>query len=150
MLCKTSNPGAGRACRTLRTGAAASALYRDAWRGWRQALEQPAATSGLVVGATDPEALARVRAAAPDLWFLVPGVGAQGGDLEAALGAGLRADGLGLLINVSRSIARAADPGAEARRAARRDRHRRHTSRGRRGGCGHARTAGRPRQPRWT
>ena len=37
---------------------------------------------GLVVGATQPEALARVRAAAPDLWFLAPGVGAQGGELE--------------------------------------------------------------------
>src|SRR5574341_573206 len=48
---------------------------------------------GLVVGATFPEALARVRAAAPDLWFLVPGVGAQGGDLESALRAGLRHDG---------------------------------------------------------
>ena len=40
---------------------------------------------GLVVGATDPAALARVRALAPGLWFLVPGVGAQGGDLAAAL-----------------------------------------------------------------
>jgi uridine monophosphate synthetase len=65
---------------------------------------------GLVVGATHPEALARVRAAAPDLWFLVPGVGAQGGDLEAALRAGLRADGKGMLINVSRSISRAENP----------------------------------------
>ena len=60
--------------------------------------------------------MARVRATAPDLWFLVPGIGAQGGDLEASLNAGLRADGLGLLINASRSIARAADSGAEARR----------------------------------
>ena len=58
---------------------------------------------GLVVGATDPQALARVRAAAPDLWFLVPGIGAQGGDLQASLEAGLRPDGLGLLINVSRA-----------------------------------------------
>ena len=65
---------------------------------------------GLVVGATDPQALARVRAAAPDLWFLVPGVGAQGGDLQASLEAGLRPDGLGLLINVSRPIAKASDP----------------------------------------
>jgi uridine monophosphate synthetase len=39
---------------------------------------------GLVVGATHIEALKRVRAAAPDLWFLAPGVGAQGGELEAA------------------------------------------------------------------
>jgi uridine monophosphate synthetase len=65
---------------------------------------------GLVVGATQPESLARVRAAAPDLWILAPGVGAQGGDLEAALHAGLRSDGLGLLIPVSRGISRADDP----------------------------------------
>ena len=69
---------------------------------------------GLVVGATQPEALTRVRAAAPDLWFLSPGVGAQGGDLETALKAGLRKDGKGMLINVSRSIARAENPGVAA------------------------------------
>ena len=66
--------------------------------------------AGLVVGATHPEALRRVRAVAPDLWFLAPGVGAQGGDLALALQAGLRADGLGLLLPVSRAVARAADP----------------------------------------
>ncbi len=71
---------------------------------------------GLVVGATDPSALSRVRSIAPDLWFLVPGIGAQGGDLKEVLGAGLRSDGLGLLINVSRSIAQAADPRAEAKK----------------------------------
>lgn len=71
---------------------------------------------GLVVGATDPVALARVRARAPTLWFLVPGIGAQGGSLKAALDAGLRSDGSGLLINVSRSIAAAADPRAAARK----------------------------------
>ncbi len=65
---------------------------------------------GLVVGATQPEALAKVRAAAPDLWFLSPGVGAQGGDLATALKAGLRKDGKGMLINVSRSIAKAESP----------------------------------------
>ena len=65
---------------------------------------------GLVVGATQPEALAKVRAAAPDLWFLAPGVGAQGGNLVTALKAGLRKDGMGMLISVSRSIARAESP----------------------------------------
>jgi uridine monophosphate synthetase len=65
---------------------------------------------GLVVGATYPKALARVRRAAPDLWILAPGVGAQGGDLEAALRAGLRPDGLGLLVPSSRAVARARDP----------------------------------------
>jgi uridine monophosphate synthetase len=69
---------------------------------------------GLVVGATYPEALARVRAAVPDLWFLVPGAGTQGGDLESALKAGLRKDGKGVLINVSRTIARAEKPAQAA------------------------------------
>jgi uridine monophosphate synthetase len=64
---------------------------------------------GLVVGATHPEALARVRRIAQDLWILAPGIGAQGGDLESALTAGLRKDGLGLLIPVSRAISRASD-----------------------------------------
>ncbi|HNQ94110.1 MAG TPA: orotidine-5'-phosphate decarboxylase [Anaerolineales bacterium] len=65
---------------------------------------------GLVVGATHIEALKRVRAAAPDLWFLAPGVGAQGGELEAALRAGLRRDGRGMLIPISRGISRAKNP----------------------------------------
>jgi uridine monophosphate synthetase len=65
---------------------------------------------GLVVGATHIEAMKRVRAAAPDLWFLAPGVGAQGGELESALKAGLRKDGKGVLIPISRSISRAENP----------------------------------------
>ena len=65
---------------------------------------------GLVVGATHIDAMKRVRAAAPDLWFLVPGVGTQGGDLESAMKAGLRQDGRGMLINVSRGISRSDDP----------------------------------------
>ncbi|MBU0510501.1 MAG: orotate phosphoribosyltransferase, partial [Chloroflexi bacterium] len=70
---------------------------------------------GIVVGATQPESLARVRAAAPEVWILAPGVGAQGGDLRAALRAGLRADGLGMLIPVSRGISRAKNPRQAAR-----------------------------------
>ncbi len=65
---------------------------------------------GLVVGATHVDAMKRVRAAAPDLWFLSPGVGAQGGELEAAMKAGLRADGKGMLIPISRGISRAENP----------------------------------------
>ncbi|MBK9924653.1 MAG: orotidine-5'-phosphate decarboxylase [Anaerolineales bacterium] len=71
-------------------------------------------TIGLVVGATHVEATKRVRAAAPDLWFLAPGVGAQGGELEAALKAGLRKDGKGMLIPISRGISRAEKPGLAA------------------------------------
>lgn len=59
---------------------------------------------GLVVGATYPEAIANVRANTPNAWFLVPGIGAQGGDLEATLKAGLRTDGKGLIISASRGV----------------------------------------------
>ena len=56
-----------------------------------------------VVGATRPEILTRVRALAPRHFFLVPGVGAQGGDLQAVMDAGMTSDG-GLLINSSRGV----------------------------------------------
>lgn len=56
-----------------------------------------------VVGATRPEFIADARKSAPDHFFLVPGVGAQGGDLEAVLAAGLTQHG-GLLVNSSRGI----------------------------------------------
>ena len=65
---------------------------------------------GLVVGATQPDALSVVREICPQTWILAPGVGAQGADLGVALRAGLRADGSGLIIPVSRSIIAASDP----------------------------------------
>lgn len=68
----------------------------------------------LVTGATFPEEIGAIRAVAPDRWFLVPGIGAQGGDLEGTLAAGLRPDGLGLILSASRAVACAADPRAAA------------------------------------
>jgi uridine monophosphate synthetase len=65
---------------------------------------------GIVVGATHPQIMSNIRAAAPDLWFLSPGVGAQGGELELALKSGLRKDGKGMLIPISRGISRAENP----------------------------------------
>ena len=115
LLCKTSNPGASDFQDLLISpvGAThASPLYvyvaklAQSWNSRK--------SIGLVVGATQPEALARVRGVAPDIWFLSPGVGAQGGDLETALKAGLKKDGKGMLINVSRSIAQAENPGLAA------------------------------------
>ncbi|HBX69922.1 MAG TPA: orotate phosphoribosyltransferase [Chloroflexi bacterium] len=118
MLCKTSNPRAGD-LQDLPITPFPSPTGRGE-RGVRVMLYEHVArlasqwnthnNLGLVVGATQPESLARVRTAAPDVWILAPGVGAQGGDLRAALQAGLRADGLGMLIPVSRGISRAADP----------------------------------------
>jgi uridine monophosphate synthetase len=65
---------------------------------------------GIVVGATHPQIMSNIRASAPDLWFLSPGVGAQGGELELALKAGLRKDGKGMLIPISRAISRSDNP----------------------------------------
>jgi len=116
LLCKTSNPGAGDLQDLVLADDSDPSgglyLYEQVARLARQ--WNTGNNIGLVVGATQPEALARVRAAAPDLWFLSPGVGAQGGDLETALESGLRADGKGMLINVSRSIAKAENPGLAA------------------------------------
>ncbi len=112
LLCKTSNPGAADLQDVSVRGANAAPQSAVPLYEYLAHLVQSwdrSGSVGLVVGATYPQALARVRAAAPDLWFLVPGVGAQGGELEQALAAGLRADGGGMLINISRGLSRAPD-----------------------------------------
>jgi orotidine 5'-phosphate decarboxylase subfamily 2 len=111
VLCHTSNPGA-QDLQTLEV--AGGPLYLAVARA--AARWNTRDNVGLVVGATYPDALAAVRAVAPDLPFLVPGIGAQGGDLGAALAAGLDARTRGMVINSSREIIFAADPGAVARR----------------------------------
>ena len=76
---------------------------------------------GLVVGATKPEELKEVRSVAPELPFLIPGIGAQGGDLKATVKNGLMKDGGGIIINVSRSVVYASeedDYASAARKAA--------------------------------
>jgi uridine monophosphate synthetase len=109
LLCHTSNPGA-RDLQELEAGGAPLfmqvAAMAQAWN--------VRSNIGLVVGATYPQTLARVREAAPDMWILLPGVGSQGGDLEASLGAGLDAEGSGVLVNISRAISQAPDPGRAA------------------------------------
>jgi uridine monophosphate synthetase len=115
LLCKTSNPGAGD--------------LQDLWvvdhfgkvdqQEAHSLYEKVAILArewnindnlGLVVGATQPEALKRVRELAPEMWILTPGVGLQGGDLRTALEVGLRTDGMGMLIPISRGISRSSDP----------------------------------------
>jgi len=110
LLCKTSNPGSGDLQDIVLSDG--DLLYEHVAK-----LAQTWNTKnnvGLVVGATHVDALERVRAAAPNLWFLAPGVGAQGGELEAALEAGLRKDGKGMLIPISRGISRAESPAKAA------------------------------------
>ena len=110
LLCKTSNAGSGDLQDIVLSDG--DLLYEHVAK-----LAQAWNTKnniGLVVGATHLDAIKRVRAAAPDLWFLAPGVGAQGGELESALKAGLRKDSKGMLIPVSRGIARAEKLGVAA------------------------------------
>ena len=118
VLCRTSNPGAAE-FQSLRvapdpgTDAPDETLHERIAR--HVARWGPGGTVGLVVGATAPEEMRAVRAVAPGLAFLVPGVGAQGGDIEPVLVAGPASRppgagrlGGGLLVNVSRGIADAA------------------------------------------
>ncbi len=110
VLVKTSNPGADELQRVVVSGGEPLYVHVARWvGGWPHADRL-----GLVVGATDPEAVKRVREAAPHAWLLCPGVGAQGGDLEATLRAGLREDGRGVLITVSRGLTSAKSPAKEA------------------------------------
>ena len=120
VLCRTSNPGAPelQSLVVADTGDGSKAdpaepLYLRVAR--RAATWGPGGTVGLVVGATAPAELAAIRDVAPGLPFLVPGVGAQGGEIDPVLAggparmapAGGRPGG-GLLVNVTRGIASAA------------------------------------------
>ena len=106
VLCKTSNAGSGELQnlqladgRTLFQTVAHKAS--SDWNKNHNLL--------LVVGATYPEELAQIRQTVGDMPLLIPGIGAQGGDVEATLKAGLRTDGKGLIISSSRGIIYAGD-----------------------------------------
>lgn len=138
VLCRTSNPGAGElqgleVAPDPVAGHPAEPLWARVAR--RASTWGPGGTVGLVVGATAPDELLVIRGIAPGLGLLVPGVGAQGGEVAPVLAAGPATGapaggrpGGGLLVNVSRGIARAAlepvppdaptDPGERLARAA--------------------------------
>jgi len=101
LLCRTSNPG-GSALQFMESQDGEPLYLRVA----RLAAEEWNKTGqcGLVVGATFPAEIARVRAIVGDMPLLVPGIGAQGGDIAATLKAGKTADGRGLILNSSRAI----------------------------------------------
>jgi orotidine-5'-phosphate decarboxylase len=103
VVCRTSNPGAGEFQDLLvdfegerRPLYEAVALRARAWNTRGNVL--------LVVGATYPAEMARLRELCPELPFLVPGIGAQAGEVEAAVHAGLDAGGAGMIINASRQV----------------------------------------------
>ncbi len=100
VLCRTSNPGSGDFQSLDVDGEPLYAhVARRAVEQWNQIGE-----CGLVVGATFPDELRAVRAIVGDMPLLVPGVGAQGADIEATVAAGATADGYGMVVNSSRAI----------------------------------------------
>ena len=100
VLCRTSNPG-GSDLQFLQVDGVplyqhVARLVADTWNKHGQC--------ALVVGATFPNELAQVRKIVGDMPLLVPGIGAQGGDVQATVQAGKTADGTGMMINSSRAI----------------------------------------------
>jgi len=117
LLCKTSNPGSedllGKNVCDGTTLYETIAALVGTWSD--RAMAEDAAEEvekgprlGLVVGATDSKALEKVRAViGEDIWILAPGVGAQGGNLDAACRCGMNGNGSKMLIPVSRGISKA-------------------------------------------
>lgn len=99
ILCRTSNPGAKDFQDELYLKVAQKVVQE-----WNQNQN-----CGLVVGATYPEELKKIREIAPEIPLLIPGVGTQGGALTEVLKYGQDASGGGLLINVSRTVIFASD-----------------------------------------
>lgn len=117
LLCKTSNGGSAD-LQDLQL-ASGEPLYmavarraRDDWNRNNNV--------GLVVGATHPEQLRAIRTLCPTMPLLIPGIGAQGGDIVASVTAAVDSDASGIIVNASRSIL-FASPGADAIDAARRE-----------------------------
>lgn len=100
VLCRTSNPGAA-AVQDLMVGEeklyeVMAKMCQNDWNDNANVL--------LVVGATSPAELKRIREITGNMTFLVPGLGAQGGDVEATVKAGLNSENKGIIVNSSRGI----------------------------------------------
>ena len=104
VLCRTSNPG-GSDLQFLNVAPDGEPLYLHVAKLAAQQWNSSGQIS-LVVGATFPEEIAKVRAIVGDIPLLIPGIGAQGGDIDATVSAGKIADkpGTGMIINSSRAI----------------------------------------------
>ena len=112
VICRTSNPSAGpmQDAQVYADGELSPYYLHVAGQARRWGEEH--GNAGLVVGATYPEQLAHVRERCPQMPILLPGIGAQGGDLEASVAAGLDEHGGGLLVSASRSVIYAGGGGA--------------------------------------
>lgn len=123
ILCRTSNPGAGELQDlpvlfppldgegkggVKPVWQIVAQKVRDEWNYNNNCM--------LVAGATYPEELRQIRNIVGDMTLLVPGIGAQGGDVEAAVKAGINGQKKGIIINSSRGIIFAQDPAAEAKK----------------------------------
>lgn len=110
LLCRTSNPGAGELQDLEVDGGPlwlhVAQVIDGEWNRRRNCM--------LVVGATFPRELRRLRVQLPDMPLLIPGVGAQGGDLALTVQAGLDRQGGGIILNIGRAILTVDDPGAAA------------------------------------
>ena len=111
VLCRTSNADAG----WLQSEGSGEPVYL---RIAKRVHDEGNPELGLVVGATAPSELAKVREIAPSVPLLVPGIGAQGGNVEQVLSAGMSFDGAGLVVSASRSILYASSGSDWARAAA--------------------------------
>lgn len=112
ILCRTSNPGAGEFQDLVVKDKpvwriVAEKVVKD-WNKNKNCM--------LVVGATYPKEMKEIRQIVGDMTFLVPGIGAQGGDIRDVLKVGLNREGLGLIINSSRGIIFAKSPRKEAKK----------------------------------
>lgn len=101
VLCRTSNPG-GSDLQFLDIDG--TPLYLHVARLVAEQWNQHTGQCALVVGATFPEEIAKVRAVVGDMPLLIPGIGAQGGDIPATVNSGKNSQGTGMMINSSRAI----------------------------------------------
>jgi orotidine-5'-phosphate decarboxylase len=108
LLCRTSNPGGDDLQAQRLASVPGQPLVYEHIAALAQGPWNKNGQLGLVVGATYPHEIERVRALAPTLPLLIPGVGAQGGDAVATVRAGLRAQGP-IIVNSSRAILYAAN-----------------------------------------
>jgi orotidine-5'-phosphate decarboxylase len=111
ILCRTSNPGDDE-LQDMLVGdkplwQVVAEKVRDVWNVNDNCM--------LVVGATRPEEMRQIRAIVGDMTMLLPGIGAQGGEIEQAVTAGINSQRKGMIISASRSVIFADDPAAEAR-----------------------------------
>lgn len=110
ILCRTSNPGSAEIQNLRVSGLPLWQIVAEKTAGPWNANDNCL----LVASATNPAELAQIRAIAGEMTLLVPGIGAQGGDIKAAVNSGLNSAGRGLIINSSRGIIFAEDPAAAA------------------------------------